>query len=118
MILEGSLAWTENDRTTALATLDSATRTGRMSVGVWREAGYLVAEGYVQDAVAALRTLDEMEMWAPFAHLRIAELLEQMGERSESQTYYRSALAAWVEADEGFEPKARAEEGLTRVSGG
>ncbi len=117
MILEGSVAWTEGDRNRALAKLDSATRTGRMSVGAWREAGYLEVEGYLEDAVAVLRTLDERELWAPFAHLRIAELLERMGERSDSRIYYESALAAWVEADDGFEPRRRAEQGLARIAG-
>jgi len=116
MILEGVAAWTEGDRTRALAALDSATRTRRVSAGVWREAEYLEEEGYVRDAVAVLRTLDEMPVWAPFAHLRIAGLLERMGDRTRASKYYESALAAWVEADEGFEPKARAEEGLARTS--
>jgi tetratricopeptide (TPR) repeat protein len=116
MIVEGVLAWSEGDRDAALVKLDSAVRTNRTGLGAWRTAAYLAEEGYATDAIGALRTLDELVVWTPFAHLRIAALLEQMGERSEARKYYQSALAAWVEADEGFEPRARAEEGLARIT--
>lgn len=55
--------------------------------------------------------------WSPFAHLRAAEVLEATGDAPRAAELYRSALAAWVEAEEGFEPKDRAESGMGRVGG-
>jgi len=55
--------------------------------------------------------------WSPFSRLRAAEVLESMGDRARATESYRMALGAWVGADAGFAPKARAEAGLGRAGG-
>ena len=115
LALEGLASWSDGDRAGALAKLDSATRTNRFGAAVWRQSTLLEEEGYLDAAVSALRTLDDVPLWVPFAHLRIGELLERSGRDAEAAHYLRSAASAWVEADPGFLPALRARAALERL---
>jgi tetratricopeptide (TPR) repeat protein/TolB-like protein len=113
--LEGVVAWREGDLQLAYAKLDSAVRVGRNPMLTWRLAGLEEERGNDGRAIGALRVLTLDATWAPFAYLRIGELEERLGDRQEARAAYEMALSAWVDADPGFAPKARAEEGLRRL---
>jgi tetratricopeptide (TPR) repeat protein len=117
--IEGMLAWREGDVDRAYAQLDSALRragqSGRDSYTAFALADLQGELGDLSGAIATLRTQD-LSFSTPFAHLRIAELQERLGNREEARQYYESALSAWRDADRDFPLKARAQEGLDRVS--
>ena len=113
--IEGYVAWTAGDLDRALAQLDSAVRHSTLAVSVWHLADVREEDERFGLAISALRVFDGSPGWEPFAHLRIGELAERINDRSTARTYYESALEAWADADEGFEPKARAAAGLARV---
>jgi tetratricopeptide (TPR) repeat protein len=115
--IEGYMAWKQGDIDAALSSLREARRADRFAVTArWFMAEALVEAGQPTAAVDLFLSIDDSPTWVPFAHLRAAEVLEGMGDQVRAAKFYRSALSAWGQADEGFEAKARAEAGLARVT--
>jgi tetratricopeptide (TPR) repeat protein len=116
--IEGYLAWKSDDIEAALGSLQEARRGDRAAVTArWFLAEIFVEAGRPTNAVDLFLSLDDSPTWSPFARLRVAEVLEDMGDSARAVEHYRSALSAWTEADDDFEPKTRASAGLTRVGG-
>ena len=114
--IEAYAAWKTGDTDAALRAFQAARSLDRFAVTVrWFMPEVLLASGQATEAVSVLLSLDASPEWAPFGHLRAAEMLEDMGDPARAAEYYRSALAAWIGADPGFEPKIRAQAGLARV---
>lgn len=114
--VEGYMAWKGGDVDGALRSLREARRADRFAVTArWYMAEVFVEAGQPTNAVDLFLSIDDSPTWSPFARLRAAEVLEGMGDDARAAEFYRSALSAWGRADDGFEPKARAEGGLARV---
>jgi tetratricopeptide (TPR) repeat protein len=114
--IEAYVAWKTGDTQGALRAFEEARSLDRFAVTVrWLMPEVLLEGGQATAAVSVLLSLDASPDWAPFGHLRAAEILEDMGDATRAAEYYRSALSAWIGADEGFEPKTRAQAGLARV---
>lgn len=116
--VEGYMAWKRGDIDGALESLGEARRMDRFAVTArWFMAQVLAEAGRPREAADLFLSIDDSPTWSPFSRLRAAEVLEGMGDAGRAAELYRSALSAWVGADEGFGPKERAEAGLARTGG-
>jgi tetratricopeptide (TPR) repeat protein len=116
--LAGYLAWKEGDIERALREYGEARRLDGFAVTArWHLAEVFIEAGRALEAVDLFLSIDDSPTWSPFSRLRAAEVLEDLGDSERAAAHYRAALSAWPSADEGFEPRARAEAGLARVGG-
>ncbi len=116
--VEGYMHWKTGDIDSALRSFGQARRLDHFAVSArWYHAEVLAEAGSPAEAVDLFLSMDDQPTWMPFARTRAAEVLERMGNRERAAELYRSSLGAWVDADPGFEWKARAEAGLARVGG-
>jgi len=112
------MAWKQGDIPGALRGLEAARALDLFAVSArWYLAEVFVEAGRPLEAVDLFLSIDNSPTWSPFARLRVAEVLESVGDPERAAEQYRAALAAWGEADVGFEPRVRAESGLARLGG-
>lgn len=83
----------------------------------WRLGRALRILGRPDEALAVLERALDHRPSDPYRHLQMAYLREATGDIAGAVEHLRSALAAWENADAGFEPARAAREKLAELGG-